>query len=257
MRDPSCPNCGNDLVAKYCAACGQLQARDSPTFFQVIRDVAGEFTDLDSRVWLTFRTLLLHPGAITRDYMDHKRARYLSPFRLYLLTNVVLYFVINWFDGGVRVGLGIDLPQTNDDGARFFDPGAAGIVPQVGFVMLPFLAWGLMLLYLHRHLTFGDHFVTALHLKSVIATVIALAAVFNGMWTLTERLFQLDLPNIGGRLILIVMPICVFYVITSLQRTYGGKVMLNILRAAVLLPAYFFVASGVVFGVAYLLYLVS
>ena len=251
--DNACPNCGSEVLARYCANCGQSQSRADASLFQILSEAFGELTDLDSRIWLTVRTLLFRPGRITRDYCQYRRARYLPPFRIYILTNVLLYFVINWFDGGVRVGLGIDVPALEDGGFRFFDPNEADIVPQVGFIMLPFLALGLTLLYLNQRKSYSDHFVAALHIKTLVAILIAIAAIINGLWTTLEYLFGLDLRNIGGRITLLLMPIIIVYLIASLQTIYGGKLLLNIIRVPVLLVAYFYTAAGIVYLVGFLL----
>ena len=41
--------------------------------------------------------LLLRPGQLTRDYLEGRRARYMPPFRMYLVLSVI-FFVIAFFD---------------------------------------------------------------------------------------------------------------------------------------------------------------
>ena len=47
----------------------------------------------DGRIAHTIGALLLHPGRLTREFIEGHRVRYISPVRLYL-TASVLYFVI-------------------------------------------------------------------------------------------------------------------------------------------------------------------
>jgi len=53
--------------------------------------------ELDSRLWRTVVPLLIRPGQLTRDYLEGRRARYMPPFRTYLVLSVV-FFVVAFFD---------------------------------------------------------------------------------------------------------------------------------------------------------------
>lgn len=55
--------------------------------------MAEDLTHADSRLWQTLRALLLRPGALTREFLDGHRVRYLPPLRLYLVISL-LYFVL-------------------------------------------------------------------------------------------------------------------------------------------------------------------
>ena len=56
-------------------------------------DAWQELSGYDGRIAATFRALL-HPGRLTIDYLQGRRARYLPPVRLYLIASVV-YFVLS------------------------------------------------------------------------------------------------------------------------------------------------------------------
>lgn len=241
-----CPNCGSAMVERFCSHCGQNQTRNGLTIKALIIDAVNELSEADGRVWLTLRRLLFKPGRITRDYLQYRRARYISPFRIYLFTNLVLYFVIGLFDSGVRVELDTDAPDLPAN-TGLFDPSQAEIVPQIGFIMLPVLAAGLGLVFFRRRLAFGNHFVAALHLKSGIAILITCTALINGLWSGVEILLDINLRNIGGMLFLLTVATAVVYAITSLQVIYGGNLLLNIVRGLMLLIAYFVTAAFVLY----------
>lgn len=90
---PDCANCGASLVGRYCHACGQKQM-EAPD--RRLAHLLGQFftalTDLDSRFWRSFRTLLLRPGQLSIDHLAGRRQRHLAPVTLFLLANL-LYFV--------------------------------------------------------------------------------------------------------------------------------------------------------------------
>ena len=60
-----------------------------------MREFASEtfesFTHADSRLWRTLWCLLVKPGFLTVEFLEGHRARYLPPFRLYLVLSVVLF----------------------------------------------------------------------------------------------------------------------------------------------------------------------
>lgn len=91
-----CRNCGGALGGQYCAACGQRSRVRLISLWELIKEATGNITDLDSRIWLTLRPLLFRPGLLTREYLAGRRARYIPPFRLYLILSVV-FFVLASF----------------------------------------------------------------------------------------------------------------------------------------------------------------
>lgn len=88
-----CLNCGADLHGAFCGACGQRSVPADPTVSELAGDAWQELSGYDGRVAETFRGLL-RPGRLTIDYIEGRRARYLSPVRLYLTVSVI-YFVLS------------------------------------------------------------------------------------------------------------------------------------------------------------------
>lgn len=58
----------------------------------LLGETFGALTDFDGRIWRSLRAALLQPGRIARDWIDGRRARWVSPIRLALLANL-LYFI--------------------------------------------------------------------------------------------------------------------------------------------------------------------
>jgi hypothetical protein len=88
-----CRNCGAHLTGKFCQECGQKRFVESD---RRLGHLAHEFlanaTDLDSRIWRTLRALLFQPGLLSHEYMEGRRARWISPISLFLAV-CVIYFV--------------------------------------------------------------------------------------------------------------------------------------------------------------------
>lgn len=87
-----CLNCDADLDGAFCRACGQRSVHADPTVAELAGDAWQELSGYDGRIAATFRTLL-RPGQLTIDYLQGRRARYLSPIRLYLTVSVIYFLV--------------------------------------------------------------------------------------------------------------------------------------------------------------------
>lgn len=103
----NCPNCGRALDGAFCAACGQKNTSINPTLHDFAHDFVHELLHVDAKIFRSVRLLLTRPGFLTREYFEGRRARYVSPVRLYLIFSVV-YFAAAAVSplptrGGIRV----------------------------------------------------------------------------------------------------------------------------------------------------------
>ena len=105
---PNCLNCGAHLTGQYCGQCGQRAVGRFISIWQLLRDAFGDLFELDSRLWRTMIPLLNRPGLLTKDYLEGRRARYMPPFRMYLVLSI-LFFVVAFFN-------------PRDDLAIFYEP---------------------------------------------------------------------------------------------------------------------------------------
>jgi hypothetical protein len=101
---PNCLNCGGRLRGQYCGTCGQRSRSRLISLWELISDAFGDLLELDSRLWQTLVPLLIRPGRLTYDYLQGRRARYMPPFRMYLVLSL-LFFVIAFFDPNDELGL--------------------------------------------------------------------------------------------------------------------------------------------------------
>jgi hypothetical protein len=67
-----------------------------------MREATESLTHADSRLWQTLAALLFRPGLLTQEFLQGRRARYLPPFRLYLVVSV-LFFILASLMGGTDV----------------------------------------------------------------------------------------------------------------------------------------------------------
>jgi len=107
---PECLNCGAHLRGQYCGHCGQRGSSRLISLWELIRDAFGDLFELDSRLWQTLVPLMIRPGQLTHDYLQGRRARYMPPFRMYLVLSL-LFFLVAFFDPRETFGIFYD-PQT-------------------------------------------------------------------------------------------------------------------------------------------------
>jgi hypothetical protein len=103
-ESPDCLNCGTHLTGQYCGNCGQRSRSRLISLWELISDAFGDLLELDSRLWQTLIPLLSRPGRLTHDYLQGRRARYMPPFRMYLVLSL-LFFVVAFFDPREELGL--------------------------------------------------------------------------------------------------------------------------------------------------------
>jgi hypothetical protein len=92
-RGSACLNCGALLAGAFCADCGQRDIPPYPSVRELVVDAAAEFSGWDGRLATSLRDLILRPGMLTREFLEGRRVRYISPLRLYLMASLV-YFLL-------------------------------------------------------------------------------------------------------------------------------------------------------------------
>jgi len=91
-----CSNCGQVLRGEYCSACGQSRRHFLRFFPAVVGDFIAETFEIDGRLSRTLRTLLLHPGRLTNEYIAGRRVHYSPPVRFYLFTSLLAFLLISY-----------------------------------------------------------------------------------------------------------------------------------------------------------------
>lgn len=97
----ACGNCAAALSGPFCSQCGQ-RAHVERSLSHAIHELLHGVLHFDGKLWNTLPLLVVRPGKLTRDYVEGKRARYISPIALFLLT-IFLMFLVLGLIGGERV----------------------------------------------------------------------------------------------------------------------------------------------------------
>jgi hypothetical protein len=103
-----CANCQTLLAGRFCSKCGQRHEPHVHSMREFASETFESVTHADSRLWRTLGYLLVKPGFLTVEFLEGRRARYLPPFRLYLVLSVVLFLVAGSVNhNAVFVGLSV------------------------------------------------------------------------------------------------------------------------------------------------------
>jgi hypothetical protein len=114
-------NCGSALTGPFCSACGQRNVPPYPTVRDLAVDAFWELSGWDGRFAGTVRALVRRPGMLTREFLEGRRVRYISPLRLYLMASLVYFLVAAAVPnekpgtavdaGGIRIGVFTPAPK--------------------------------------------------------------------------------------------------------------------------------------------------
>jgi hypothetical protein len=102
LHDPGapglCANCEAPVAGRYCANCGQ-PAHVHRSVLHVVEEFLHGLTHFDGKAWKTLPLLLFRPGKLTYDYVHGKRARYVPPVALFLLSVFMMFFAFSFVEG--------------------------------------------------------------------------------------------------------------------------------------------------------------
>jgi Protein of unknown function (DUF3667) len=186
-----CGNCAAPLTGPYCAQCGQSAHESARSMHSLFHDGWHSVTHLDGRFWRTIWLLLVKPGEVSRQFVANRRARFLPPFRLYLVISLLFFALLGVSHQDDVLELSIDASerasicdnlQTNLDSMagrlratcqKIVADGGASLrrmflasLPRAMFLFLPLLAAGLLLLYWRPRRWYVEHLVFFLHTHS-------------------------------------------------------------------------------------------
>ena len=254
---PFCHNCGIRLTGPFCAACGQKALPLSVTVHDFLHEFTHEMLHVDGRIWQTVQRLILSPGFLTREYLQGRRARWISPIRLYLIFSVAFFglsaltgfrYGVSTAEGesGVNISIrkmppaGAPAGGSEEAEARVKELGFENIahlresvnhavlvwVPRVMFVLLPLFAWLVALAYRGIDPNYLHHLIFAVHVH---------AAWFAG--AAIAKAGELLSRPVGDVLRELVVVFAVVYAVLAFRRVYGA-IRLSFARIAFVMALY-------------------
>ncbi len=100
--EAACLNCGTPLLGAYCHACGQ-RGHVHRTLSAFFHDLLHGVLHFEGKTWRTLPLLVWKPGKLTREYIDGRRARYVSPIALFLFVVFLSFAAFSLLGAGGAV----------------------------------------------------------------------------------------------------------------------------------------------------------
>src|SRR5579859_3907464 len=95
----TCVTCGQDAQGNFCAHCGEKRRADHDfSLRHVLAEAAEAFFHVDSKIFLTLKTLVAKPGKLTSEFFLGRRKPYMSPLQTFFVCNL-LFFVLQPLTG--------------------------------------------------------------------------------------------------------------------------------------------------------------
>lgn len=222
-----CPNCGAALTDLYCGHCGQRVTELRPSIHELLHEALHEFSHVDGKILRTVGLLLFRPGQLTREFFDGKRARSVTPIRLYLLASLLFFGVM-----AVLPPAKLRVSVTQSGGTRLIhaaeklnrDPTILAhemqtAFPKAMFILMPLFALIVYAFYWRRERMYVPHFYFAVHYHAFTFVNLALfEAVGELHWA----------PLRIARTLLLLVPLV--YLAIALRTVYGGGRLLTIAK---------------------------
>ncbi len=91
----ACADCGAEVTGNFCSNCGQA-AHVHRTLLHLGEELLHGVMHFDGRLWRTLPLLILNPGRLTREWVQGRRTRYVSPLAMFLFTLFVMFFALSF-----------------------------------------------------------------------------------------------------------------------------------------------------------------
>jgi hypothetical protein len=250
------------LSGSYCAACGQKAVPLDVSLHHFLHEFVHETLHVDGRIYQSIRRLLMSPGYLTREYLQGRRAKWISPVRLYLIFSVAFFAISafttvrvtvrdrprqsGWsFSIGNRAPIGITAESDEEANATAKQLGYASVdelhaaldhawvtwTPRVMFVLVPLFAWLVAVAYRVVDRNYLHHLIFTFHVHAAWFAYAALAAAVSLVFARAGEFLN--------SVVLLYLPV---YAFLALRRVYGG-VRRSFLRVAFVLFTYWVVVT--------------
>jgi hypothetical protein len=260
---PVCPSCGSMMVAEFCARCGELQpAHRDLSLGAVAHEAVQEFVGVDGKIPRTVWALITKPGVLTREFIDGRRGRYSKPMSLFLVLNLIFFFIqphtglmrynLSGYIGAPgdssdsRAALMVEKKLARSDESRAsyegrFNSTLDAKKKSMLLFAVPVFAAVMALIFVGAKRYFVEHLVFAVHAYAFLLAflVVGIWVIFYtlGGWVMIAQIIGLPVRRVavfldGEPVLLAVLLVATTtYIALAIRRAYGGSTRAAVLRA--------------------------
>lgn len=262
----TCPSCSAAAEGNFCSGCGEKQPSPHDLSVRHLLSHAGEaLFHWDSKIFRSFWLLFSRPGFLAAEYVRGARRRYLHPFQLFFIANL-LYFILQPFTGwsGLRTPLHVHtqmMPYSSLASRMVAHREAAKGVSAIEFerafnhvvdvqarslviLMVPFAALLLAILEWRKRRTYPEHLVFSLHLYA--AWLIGIMIVFYGsvygvLLILAHNGIRLKDTSVDSALFPVAVILIAAFIYPALRRFYQDSAWAAVIKALLLARGMFYI----------------
>lgn len=243
-----CLNCSAALRGPWCHACGQKSGAAHLDVHHVAHEAVHEFLHLDGKILRTVKLLVLQPGQLTKEFIEGRRARSISPLRLYL-TFSVLFFAITAIVPGARdvffkSNVKTATSQERVEAEKTADRLAESVVhnlPRTMFVLMPVFALLTWAFFHRQQRYYVPHLYYSIHFHAFLFLIMAVTVLFGIGGTVSKA--------IGQVVFLTSFP----YHFLALRRVFGGSWGKVLLKGTAIGVAYLLIIAGALIAIVTLM----
>lgn len=196
-----CTNCESSLDQQehFCPECGQKNLDRKVSFWVFVGDFFREEFNLNNRLLISLKNLIVKPGFLTVEFMEGKRRSYIRPSQMFLIAGFLCFFVLSFqidqqvgdiekgsvnivdtdvFDASpdspdnpFKIYIRSHIEEANDDPKKFI-VNTLQKLPLVLLIILPVFALFQKLVYVRHRIYFVEHLVFLLHVHTFMFLLI-------------------------------------------------------------------------------------
>lgn len=252
---PYCLNCDTRLHGTFCHSCGQKAASASVNVHDFVHEATHELLHLDGKILRTLKLLVTKPGQLTLEFLEGRRARYISPLRVYLTFSLIFFTLAailpRGLDGGMKVKgttglkgdteferrLGSGLNKAEKD-TSLISNAVMKHLPKVMFGLMPVFALITWLFYRKQQRFYIPHLYYSVHFHAFVFFVMA-------VYLLVSRV---GVPKPAAAVLILTMfP----YHFLALRRVYGGTRARTLVKGFAVGAIYWLIAISTVLALTF------
>jgi len=119
-----CLNCNEKLPNEplYCSNCGQKNTKSELRLREILANFISNTFYLDSKMWSSFGKIFI-PASTTKAFVLGKRKKYLHPFRIFFVSAVFFFGLLNIYGGKIldKVDKGFNIHQDIETKLESYD----------------------------------------------------------------------------------------------------------------------------------------
>ncbi len=251
-----CPNCNTPLQGKFCHNCGQKKIEDKERkLTHFIYQFFGAAFFLENNFLKNTWYLLIRPGFLASEYLQGRRKKYMAPFSLFLLINLIYFLIVPLSDLNLSLSEQLNQPMHKhlakklvdnrlqqrdtsfDQYAAEYNNQSTSLSKTLIVLHVPFIAAFLMLFYLKQKYFYTDHIIYSLYLVGFILliSIISYLVIINLMklgWLNNQAFF-----SISGYALMIFIPLYIFF---SLRKYYQQPIGWTLFKTPLVIVAFIF-----------------